>query len=215
MRLSAQLDSFQARWRASAGQDIANTISQDNARLLASGMIEHALKAGAPFPDLALSDASGQRLRIYDLLAKGPAIITFYRGGWCPYCSLELRAYQHALAEIQAAGGQLIAISPETPEHSADTAQSNALGFTLLSDAGGQLAAALGIRFEMAAPIIRLYQQFGHDLPQHNGDGKWSLPIPASYVLDRAGLIRLAFVDPDYRQRLEPAEAIKALQGLA
>lgn len=214
MNLQAELDTFQANWRGKVGADFASTISQDNARLLASGIAERALKAGDPFPDLSLPNALGKTVRIYDQLENGPLVLTFYRGGWCPYCSFELKAYQAALAEIRAAGGDLIAVSPETPDNSLATAEKNALSFTVLSDDGGKLADALGIRFDISDPIIELYRKFGHDLPERNGDGRWSLPIPASYVIGKDGVIQLAFVDPDYRKRLDPEEAVKAVQQL-
>lgn len=215
MLLQTELDRFQAGWRGKVGDEIANAISQDNARLLASGLADRALKAGDRLPDVTLPNAVNQPVSILSCLEKGPVVITFYRGGWCPYCSLELRAYQATLAEIRAAGGDLIAVSPETPDNALSTAEKNALSFTVLSDAGGLLADALGIRFDIADPIIALYQQFGHDLPQHNGDGRWSLPIPATYVVGQNGIIQLAFVDPDYRKRLDPAEAVKAIRQLA
>ena len=215
MLLQTELDRFQAGWRGKVGDEIANTISQDNARLLASGLADRALKAGDRLPDVTLPNAVNQPVSILSRLEKGPVVITFYRGGWCPYCSLELRAYQAALAKIRAAGGDPIAVSPETPDNALSTAEKNALSFTVLSDAGGLLADALGIRFDIADPIITLYQQFGHDLPQHNGDGRWSLPIPATYVVGQNGIIQLAFVDPDYRKRLDPAEAVKAIRQLA
>lgn len=214
MDLQTELDQFQTNWSNKVGSEIATTIADDNARLLATGIVERSLKAGDHFPDLVLQDATGQPVRLYEKLAQGPAIVTFYRGGWCPYCSLELKAYEAALGEIRAAGGELVAISPEAPDNALSTAEKNALSFPVLSDEQGRLADALGIRFDIADPIVALYKQFGHDLPSRNGDGRWSLPIPATYVVARGGLIQLAFVDPDYRKRLAPAEAIKVLQQL-
>ncbi len=214
MSLQTELDAFQAAWKQRLGGDVAATIAADNEALLRSGLVERALRAGAKFPDLTLANARGGQTRIHDVLARGPLVVTFYRGGWCPYCNLELRAYQSALGAIRALGAELIAISPEAPDHTLSTAEKNDLKFEILSDVNGALEDALGIRFDLRDPIVALYKRFGHDLPAHNGDGRWSLPVPATYVLDRDGRIVLAYVDPDYRRRLEPATAIAALRKI-
>jgi peroxiredoxin len=214
MTLQNKLKAFQASWEQRAGDEIVAAIAFDNDALRKSGIVERALGTGAKFPDLTLTNAVGGQSRIYDKLASGPLVVTFYRGGWCPYCNLELRAYQGALADIRALGADLVAISPEAPDNTLSTAEKNELKFEILSDVNGRLEDALGIRFDLANPIIALYKRFGHDLPTHNGDGRWSLPIPATYVLDRDGTIALAFVEPDYRKRLEPADAIAALQKI-
>ena len=214
MSLQAELNAFQATWKQRAGSEFAAIIAADNEALLRSGLVERALPAGAKFPDLTLANARDGQTRIYDVLARGPLVVTFYRGGWCPYCNLELRAYQSALTDIRALGAELIAISPEAPDHILSTAEKNDLKFEILSDVNGALEDALGIRFELSDPIVALCKRFGNDLPSHNGDGRWSLPVPATYVLDRDGRIVLAFVDPDYRRRLEPAAAIAALHKI-
>ncbi|HWZ74060.1 MAG TPA: peroxiredoxin-like family protein [Casimicrobiaceae bacterium] len=214
MSLQTELNAVQAAWRQRAGDDVATTIAADNEALLRSGLVARALQAGAKFPDLRLPNARGGQTRIYDVLARGPLVVTFYRGGWCPYCNLELRAYQSALGDIRALGAELIAISPEAPNHTLSTAEKNDLTFEILSDVNGVLEDALGIRFDLSDPIVALYKRFGRDLPSHNGDAGWSLPVPATYVLDRDGRIVLAFVDPDYRRRLEPAATIEALHKI-
>jgi peroxiredoxin len=212
--LQTELNAFQVAWKQRAGVDVAATIAADNEALLRSGLVARALQAGAKFPDLRLANARGGQTRIYDVIARGPLVVTFYRGGWCPYCNLELRAYQGALGDIRALDAEVIAISPEAPDHTLSTAEKNDLTFEILSDVDGALEDALGIRFDLSDPIVALYKRFGHDLPAHNGDGRWSLPVPATYVLDRDGRIALAFVDPDYRRRLEPAAAIAALRKI-
>ena len=107
MSLQTELDAFQAAWKQRAGGDAAATIAADNESLLRSGIVERALQASAKFPDLTLANARGGQTRIYDILAHGPLVVTFYRGGWCPYCNLELRAYQSALGDIRALGAEL------------------------------------------------------------------------------------------------------------
>jgi peroxiredoxin len=214
MTLRSDLDALKSSWEQRVGNEVASTVAAHNDALHRSGVLERALGVGAAFPDVALPNARGGQTRIYDKLAAGPLVVTFYRGGWCPYCSLELRAYQASLGAIRALGADLLAVSPEAPDHSLSTAEKNALEFEVLSDVNGALADRLGIRFELAPPIVALYKRGGHDLPTHNNDGRWSLPVPATYVLAADGTVVLAFVDPDYRRRLEPAAALEALRSL-
>jgi peroxiredoxin len=213
--LQPALDRFKADWEARVGDSIANLISGDIVDLRASGILDRTAKAGDAWPAIPLLDARGRPFDLTAHLADRPAIITFYRGGWCPYCNLELRAYQAILTEIDAAGASLIAISPEVPDNTLTTSEKNELAFPVLSDAGSALASALGIRFALSAALRPLYQAAGHPLPEQNGDGTWSLPMPATFVVAAGGRIAAAFIDPDYRNRTDPAEAITALRTLA
>jgi peroxiredoxin len=173
------------------------------------------LKAGDPAPDFRLPDVRGCQVRLRDLLAKGPVVVSFYRGGWCPYCNLELRALQNALPEIKQLGAQLVAISPQTPDESLSTAEKNELEFAVLSDIGSATAKAYGIAFDLTEELRPIYSRLGHALPDKNGDDSWILPIPATYVIDKDGIVALAFVDVDYRNRLEPAEIVATLKTLS
>lgn len=213
MSLQVELDSFKAAWLERVGAETARLVEDDNAALLP--LAARSLGQGAQFPAVTLPNQNGVAVDLAAMAAESALIVTFYRGGWCPYCNLELRAYQQRLAEIAALGARLVAISPETPDNTLSTAEKNALAFDVLSDDRGRLADLLGIRFELSPAIRALYQKFGHDLPARNGDGRWSLPMPASYVVARGGRIVLASVDPDYRRRLDPAEAIAVLRDLA
>lgn len=209
MTLRTKLDALQTSWRERVGPDIANLVEDDNAAL--AQLARGAIKTGEAFPALILPNHKGITTDLGVLIAISPLIVTFYRGGWCPYCNLELRAYQDLLPEIIAKGARLVAISPETPDNSLSTAEKNALSFDILTDSDGHLADALGIRFELSPAIRALYQKFGHDLPVRNGDGRWSLPMPATYVIEKGGRISLAYVDADYRKRLDPQVALDAL----
>jgi peroxiredoxin len=142
-------------------------------------------------------------------------VVSFYRGGWCPYCNLELRALQNALPEIKQLGAQLVAISPQTPDESLSTAEKNELEFAVLSDIGSATAKAYGIAFDLTEELRPIYSRLGHALPDKNGDDSWILPIPATYVIDKDGIVALAFVDVDYRNRLEPAEIVTAIKTLS
>ncbi|MEZ5833274.1 MAG: peroxiredoxin-like family protein [Dongiaceae bacterium] len=211
--LKAQLDQFREGWQARVGPDVAALVARDNEDV-ERHLRDRTAKVGATIPDVTLPDHLGKPTRLLDLLAGRPAIISFYRGGWCPYCSMELRAYQAALDQIHEAGGIFIAVSPERPDNALSTAEKNGLKFPVLSDVQGKFANALGLRFELSEAIVALYRKFGHDLPMHNGDDKWALPIPATFVVDRGGRIVLAHTNADYRARLEPDEAVRALRQI-
>ena len=213
MSLQAQLDVFKASWVERVGPDAASLVAADNTSL--QPLAACALGVGAQFPPTVLTNHKGGKTDIGDLFTQGPLVVIFYRGGWCPYCNLELRAYQQHLPEITAFGARLVAISPEAPDKSLSTAEKNALSFEVLSDAKGKLAAALGIRFQLSPAIRALYEKFGHDLPAHNADDVWSLPMPSAYVVEKGGRIAHASVEPDYRIRLDPQVALHALSVLA
>jgi len=213
MPLQSELHAFKAAWLQRVGAETAGLVDDDIAALRA--LADRALKAGAQFPAMTLPDQNSRPVNLAELCADRPLVVTFYRGGWCPYCNLELRAYQKLLPSIVAQGARLVAVSPETPDNTLSTAEKNALEFDVLSDRQGQLAEALGIRFALSPAIKALYQKFGHDLSARNADDTWSLPMPASYVVAKGGRIVLAKVDPDYRTRLDPGAALAALQGLA
>jgi peroxiredoxin len=211
--LGLQLEEFRTAWAARVGDGIAGIVRDDITDLRSSGILDRAARAGDRFPDVALPDARGRAASVAALAADGPVVATFYRGGWCPYCNIELRAYQQRLDAFRELGARLVAISPERPDEGAETALKNGLGFPVLSDAGGRLADALGIRFRLSPRIEALYRRFGHDLPAVNGDGEWALPMPATFVVARGGRIRAAFVDPDYRVRTDPEDALAVLRA--
>lgn len=216
MTLQNELDAFRLGWEARVGETVARMIAGDIEDLRGSGILDRAAKAGDAFPvSTTLLDAHGRRFDLASLVAAGPLLVTFYRGGWCPYCNLELRAYQARLAEIRAAGVALVAVSPEMPDHSLTTAEKNDLAFPVLSDPGSALAAALGIRFTLSDTVRPFYEKAGHALPARHGDGAWALPMPATFLVAKGGLIRAAFVEPDYRRRVDPAQALGALALVA
>ncbi|MFM9978500.1 MAG: peroxiredoxin-like family protein [Sphingomonadaceae bacterium] len=208
-QLTAELAALRAHYAVHMPADIAAAMARADTALTASGIVDRALKAGQLAPDFTLPDHEGKPVRLSRVLRDGPVILTFYRGGWCPYCNLELRAYQALSAEMKAAGVRLIAVSPQAPDATAVTVSENALGFEVLSDVGSKVGRAYGVAFDLADELRPLYTRLGHALPDKNG-ADWVLPIPATYVIAPSGEIVLAFVDTDYRSRLEPADAIAA-----
>jgi peroxiredoxin len=179
-----------------------------------SGVLDSALKVGDKAPDFALPDAAGKIVKLSDLTAKGPVVITWYRGGWCPYCNIALRGFHKALSEIRSAGASLVAISPETPQNTMSTVQKNQLDFTVLSDRDNKVARTFGIAYKVPTAVVDSLKKSGRDLARLNGSDAGELPLGATYVIDTDRVIRYAFVDGNYRKRAEPADVIAALKPL-
>lgn len=183
--------------------------------LRASGLEDRALKPGLLAPDFMLPDPKGRLLRLYSLLIQGLVVLVFYRGGWCPYCNLHLRGFQRALPELKKFGAQLVAVSPQLPDNSLTTQEKDQLTFPVLSDVGNKVASRFGVVFQLGEQLQELYRQFGHPLDLFNGpDGQQHLPVPATFLIDRSGRIRLAHVDADYTQRLDPDDVVAKLSKL-
>jgi peroxiredoxin len=208
-----ELEEFRERSSKGAPPDRIKTYEQGIEEVRKSGAIERALKVGARAPDFELPDATGKKVKLSDLTARGPVVVTWYRGGWCPYCNIALRGFHTSLAEIKAAGASLIAISPESPDNSMTTVEKNHLEFSVLSDKGNKVAHAYGVSYKI--PKIVADQFKGRlDLTKYNGDDSGELPLGVTYVIDRDRFIRYAFIDADYRKRAEPSDVIAALHGL-
>ena len=183
-------------------------------KLAASQTAENALAAGEMVPDFTLPNVTGDPVTLSDMLNKGPVVLNFYRGGWCPFCNLELQALQARLPEIKALGATLVGISPETPDNSLTAIEKHQLEFEVLSDVGNKTARKFGLLFTVYEEMRPLYLKWGLDVPAVNGDDSWELPVPATYVIDRNAVVHAAHVDKDYTKRMEPDEVIAALQEL-
>jgi peroxiredoxin len=214
MTLKAQLDAFRSEFMARVPADVREAMTRADMDLAASGITHRAIKAGELAPGFRLPNARGGHVQLRDLLVRGPVVVSFYRGGWCPYCNLELRALENTLPAIRQLGAELVAISPQTRDESFSTAEENDLSFPVLSDIGSATARRYGIAFSLADELQTIYTRSGHAMPDKNGDASWILPIPATYVIDTNGAIVLAFIDVDYRNRLEPADIVAALESL-
>ncbi|HZR42159.1 MAG TPA: peroxiredoxin-like family protein [Ktedonobacteraceae bacterium] len=213
--LQQQLNEIVAQARNQLPTDLLNVLLGSIEQLITSGAAEQALKEGEQAPDFTLPDALGRTVTLSDLLKRGPVVIAFYRGAWCPYCNLQLHAYQQAFPQIQALGASLVAISPQTPDHSLSLAEKQALTFAVLSDVGNQVARNCGLVFTMDEAVRAAHKQIGADLPTYNGDESWELPMPGTFLLDQSGTVRLAFVDPNFTHRLDPSVIIAELKKLS
>jgi peroxiredoxin len=214
MNLTEALAAKLADNRSHLSDDVQAVMEQATVDLQQSGVANRALDVGNVIPAFSLPNALDKAISNGDLLAAGPLVISFYRGGWCPYCNLELRALQAALPEIQAMGATLVAISPETPDNSLSTVEKQELTFEVLSDQGNRLARQFGLVFTLPESLRPIYTAFGIDLPARNGDATFELPLPATYVVNPDGTIVHSFVDVDYTQRLAPEAIVAALKQL-
>jgi peroxiredoxin len=207
--LQAELDARLAAWRKVAPAEAQSLLDGAVDQLRASGAEARALPAGAQVPDLVLTDLDGRPVRLRDL---APCVLVFYRGGWCPYCTMQLRAWQQHLPELAALGAQVVGIGCEEPARARRTAEQSDLTFPLLVDTAGATA-AFGLGYDVPEELKPLLSRIGVDLPEVNNCGTWRLPMAATYVLGRDGRVLLAEANADYRRRLEPAEAIAALRA--
>jgi signal transduction histidine kinase len=209
--LQHQIDEFNAQARSRLPADLLQDLMRPTARLIQSGAAEQALTEGAQAPDFTLPDAFGNPVTLSHLLQQGPVVLTFYRGAWCPYCRLTLRAYQQALPQIQESGASLVAISPQTAEHSRALVEEEELTFAVLSDVGNTVARRFGLVYTIDEAVRAAHRQVGANLPAFNGDDSWELPMPGTFIVDQAGTVLLAFVDPDFTHRLDPSAIIARL----
>ena len=210
--LQQQLDEVLELAKIALPEDLL--IALMSQRDIASGIVKQALKEGELVPDFTLPDAFGNAVTLSHLLKQGPVVITFYRGAWCPYCNIELHAYQQVLSQIQELGASLVAISPQTPDNSLSHAEKLALTFPVLSDAGNQVARQFRLVYTLDEVVRAAHGRRREDIPAFNGDDSWTLPIPATYLVDQTGIVRLAYVDPDYTRRLDPSVITARLKQL-
>ena len=213
--LASELSAFKANFVKDVPKQVLETFMAKTQELAATGIVDTAIHVGDTAPDFTLPDSQGNSVSLSKLLQKGPVVLTFYRGGWCPYCNLTVRAFQKALPEIQAKGATFVAISPELPDYINKTKEDAKLTFPVLSDLGLKVASQYGIKFVLDPELQAIYNQFGLDVNGHNGDKSFQLPLPATYVIHTDGEVKYAFVNVDYSQRAEPAKAIAAIDYIS
>ncbi|TWX70432.1 peroxiredoxin-like family protein [Colwellia sp. C1TZA3] len=214
MALTEKLNEFKKGFTENVPQDIQALMQQATQNLADSGIVLNTPKKGDKLAEFSLVNAQGTDVSLSSLLEDGPVVITFYRGGWCPYCNLALRAYQDSLAEIKALGATLVAITPELADASLSTTEKNELQFEVLTDTNAKYAKDLGLVFTLPEELRPIYSSFGIEVEEHNGANQFDLPLAATFVVAQDGTIASAFVEEDYTLRQEPSEVIKVLKSL-
>jgi peroxiredoxin len=202
----------EAPTRPDAAEAAAYVATIEELRRVGAGA--HALRIGDRFPDFLLPDAEGRLVERSDLTAAGPAVVSFYRGDWCPNCVDALARLEAAAREVAEAGATLTAIAPETAGRALAAKQRLRLGYRVLADVDHGLALACGLAFRVPQPYRGLLRRGGVDLAERQGNAGWLLPLPATFVLDGAGMVRWSFLDLDFRKRAEPAAIVAAIRDL-
>jgi peroxiredoxin len=212
--LNAELRTFYEARQQQIPAEIREIMHRAGQELADSGQADRALTVGAQAPRFNLPSATGQILSLDDLLTDGPVALTFYRGAWCPYCNIALRSLQQHHEAITARGARLVAVSPQIPDESLTLTEKHDLAFDVLSDIGSDTAKQYGLAFDLPDDLAAVYDKLGFDLQRVNDGHPRTLPLPATYVIDRDGIIRWAFINTDYTTRAEPADILGALDAL-
>ncbi|MDF1862281.1 MAG: peroxiredoxin-like family protein [Verrucomicrobiales bacterium] len=213
--LQSEIDIVKAKNRAKASPEKLVAYADGIEAVRKAAVVDSAKTVDDKAPDFTLPTVNGSSLTLSEELKKGPVVLTWYRGRWCPYCNIQLAAYQKILPQIEELGAQLIAVSPELPDKSLSTTEKNNLRFTVLSDANLKVADEYGLIFKLTPEVERLYGQF-FDIREFNGTEAVAneLPLAATYVIGQDGVIRWAFLEADYTMRAEPRDILKALDAL-
>jgi peroxiredoxin len=211
--LAENLLDFKNQFNAKSNENVVRAFANGIVELSLSGIAKKALNVGDKVQNFTLSNATNRKVVFSEVLKNGPVVITWYRGGWCPYCNIQLRYLQSFLNEFKSAGASLIAMTPEQPDKSMNTIDNNKLDFEVLTDFDNQVAKQFGLKFKLNTELSTLYEKF-HSLKKFNGVDGDELPVPATYVIDTNSIIRYAFIEPDYRKRAEPTDILKAILNI-
>lgn len=172
------------------------------------------LAVGEKAPEAGLLDREGKAVAMADLIRQGPVVVIFYRGGWCPFCTKHLSAWSAKLDELKAMGATVVAISPEKPEALAKTTEKTHVAYTLLCDPRMEAARGFKLAFDLDEKTITKYKGYGIDLGASNAVGSWTLPHPATFVIDTEGVVRYASANQDYTKRADPSDAIEVIRKM-
>lgn len=209
--LSISLNNIQQAWTKETDSAIVRKFDNAIEELNNSGIAKTALQVGDNVMDFELKNASGKMVKLSDILQKGPVVLTWYRGGWCPYCNVQLQYLQQQLPEFKKQGATLVALTPELPDKSLNTKEKNELEFEILTDLNNDIARKFGIVFTLNSELVKIYNG---RLEIFNGVDTNELPIPATYIIGQDYIIKYAFVDPNHRNRAEPTDILSILKTL-
>ena len=212
--LSKQLSMMTEERMAKAPEAMKVAFKKGIESVKGTGIEKSAMQVGDNAIDAELTGWDGETVKLSELWSEKPVVLMWYRGGWCPYCSLQLRAMQQNLDQIKGAGATLVVLTPELPEKAKATAETNDLDMVALHDKDSALADQYGIMYELPESIAGIYRD-KLKLPEYNGSDKLQLPLSATYVVDIDGTITYAFLDADYKKRAEPSEVIEAVEMIS
>lgn len=211
MSLKEELGAFAQKMSENAPQEALETMGAEIGKLAESGIMNTALKVGDKAPDFELKDSEGNTINLNSLTEKGAVVVSFNRGNWCPFCNIELKHLQNKLDEIKNANANLVVISPQLQEKSAELISQNGFTYPILFDKENEVAKKFGIAFTLAESLRPIHKAFEMDIPAHNGDESFGLPIPSTYVINSNKEIIFASVNPNWMERAEPKEYLEVL----
>ncbi len=214
MSLQNELDAFTRLVQNETPPRLLSVLERFTDALREQNASARSLQVGDTVANVTLNLPRHRPVDLYTLLNEGPVVLSFCRGGWCPYCNLELKALHHAQPEIKRRGAQLIVITPERPENIAQTVRKNRLDYPVVHDVNSEVARQFGLAVSLSEPIKALYRSLGLNLAARNADVLIRLPLPATYVINTDYRVHYAFVNEDYTQRAEPAEVLASLHSI-
>jgi len=213
----ASLDQFMEKSKASKSpfSEKDQAIMKKADESLASSLPDPGIKVGKMAPDFTLKNAFGEEINLKQELRKGPVILVFYRGAWCPFCNMHLHVLQQSLPQFKKYGAQLITITPQTPDKSAEQIGKDGYPFQVLSDLDSQVMKDYKLYFEIPDDLVSVYKHVGLDIEAFNGKGRNVLPVPGSFVIDKNGIVRAMQARTDYKLRMEPEAIIDAMMQIS
>ncbi|WP_198680033.1 peroxiredoxin-like family protein [Aureibaculum luteum] len=209
--LEKELKDRKASFAASASIEKKTKYAEGIKSVVNSHIVSNALQVGDTAVNFTLTNASGKNITLSDELKKGPVILMWYRGGWCPYCNMTLHYMQESLSEFKKYGASLLALTPELPDNSITTKEKNELQFEILSDINNEVAHQYKVVFKLTDDVAEIYEN-SFELSKYNGNDKAELPLAATYIIGQDKVIKYAFLDADYRNRAEPNDLITFLK---
>lgn len=215
MLLQNELDDLSRVVRAGTSPRLLHVLDHFVETLREQNARAYGLKTGDTVANVELQMPRRGRVELYSLLYEGPVTLTFYRGGWCPYCNLALKSLRYTLPEIERRGAQLVAVTPERPESIIQTARKNGINYPMVHDTNSEIARQFGVSVSLSEPIKALYRSLGLNLAARNADVIVRLPLPATFVIGTDYTVRYAFVEEDYARRVEPKALLEVLNSTA
>lgn len=191
--------------------EFADVVERMIARLKEASAGTEAPQLGEPMPDFLLPDERGKLHSLNDFTQRGPVVIAFHRGHWCPYCRISATALAEAHPDIRRLGAELVAITPEVEKFNAELKSSSGAPFPVLSDMDNSYAMMLNLAFYVGDEKRQRMAAAGWDISPFNDSDAWTLPIPATFVVGRDGRVKARFIDPDYRRRMDVKDIVAAL----
>lgn len=213
MDLKQRLKEQRMRSIIQFSEEEKQALSLDSKQMKEYQLAKKSLQVGDKVPMFTLENATGKKIKLEQLLKQGGVVISFYRGSWCPYCRLELEAFQKSLEELKLLGLKVVAISFENQTATKTMQQQMQLSFDLLKDENQTIAQAFGLVFRVNPSIVQLYLKMGYDLLDPNRNYHGNLVIPATYVVNQQGEIVFAYVDEEYTRRYDPATLVQRIKN--